>query len=126
MQKVTVHESGPLFNGQALAALKAFLPAAEAAVADRGVNLVHDRLGTVLKHPTGYYESRVVTDRVSDGHAVTDGGVVYGPWLEGVSSRNQATRFKGYATFRKVTQKLDREAVQIATVVLRPFLSRMN
>jgi len=32
---------------------------------------------------------------------VSDGGYLYGPWLEGTSQRNKSTRFKGYGTFRK-------------------------
>ena len=32
---------------------------------------------------------------------------VYGPWLEGTSSRNQTTRFKGYAAFRRTAQFME-------------------
>lgn len=35
---------------------------------------------------------------------IHDGGVVYGPWLEGTSGRNQTTRFKGYRSFRQTAQ----------------------
>lgn len=38
---------------------------------------------------------------------ISDSNSVYGPWLEGVSSRNQATRFRGYHIFRKTKEKLD-------------------
>jgi hypothetical protein len=31
---------------------------------------------------------------------------VYGPWLEGVGSRNNTTRFKGYHAFRNAAQAL--------------------
>lgn len=36
-------------------------------------------------------------------------GAIYGPWLEGTGSRNQTTRFKGYSSFRKTAQWLDKE-----------------
>ena len=59
---------------------------------------------------TGNYR-RNISGRVSSGVGIiTDGGVVYGPWLEGVSNRNQTTRFKGYGAFRKVQAELDRKA----------------
>jgi hypothetical protein len=45
---------------------------------------------------------------------LTDGGVVYGPWLEGVSSRNNSSRFKGYHTFRMVLQEMDKKSEEIA------------
>ena len=44
---------------------------------------------------------------------LTDGNVLYGPWLEGTGSRNQTTRFKGYASFRRTGQWLEKEAPRI-------------
>lgn len=41
---------------------------------------------------------------------ITDGGVIYGPWLEGTSSRNETTRFKGYASFRKTVEWLSTQS----------------
>ena len=49
--------------------------------------------------------------RFTSGYMVHDSGLVYGPWLEGVGSRNApVTRFKGYSMFRKVAQQLERKA----------------
>lgn len=65
---------------------------------------------THFKQPTGYYESNVRIRNTSTGHEVWDGGrggPVYGPWLEGVGSRNNTTRFKGYHAFRKAAQALE-------------------
>lgn len=75
---------------------------------------VRSRLRMVLQNPTGYYESRVMVSNVGGGVEVSDGGVVYGPWLEGTSSRNGRTRFKGYQTFRKVMQDQQKKVVQSA------------
>ena len=38
---------------------------------------------------------------------IDDGGVVYGPWLEGTSTRNATTRFRGYGSFRRTAQWLN-------------------
>jgi hypothetical protein len=126
MTSVDVDYSGPIFDGRAAAAVTAFCHAAEHDIAQRGVNLVHAALGTSLRHPTGYYESHVVSDRSGSGYEVTDGGVVYGPWLEGVGSRNRTTRFKGYASFRRASATLDREAEGVAERTLPPYLARMQ
>lgn len=107
---MTVTMSGPLFDGRAEPLIEHFLTDAEEDIAQEGENRVHARLGQVLRHPTGYYESRVQTDRSVGDISVTDSGVIYGPWLEGVSRRNQTTPFKGYHTFRIVGQQLDADA----------------
>ena len=47
------------------------------------------------------------------------GGAVYGPWLEGVGSRNATTRFKGYWAFRKATSALDHAIEEIGDRLFR-------
>lgn len=118
--------SGPLFNGEAQKAIKDFQTAAEDAIGDYAVNEIQAELGKVLKNPTGYYKSKIVTDRQSDDNRVHDSGVVYGPWLEGVGSRNKSSRFKGYATFRRVTQRINAQAASVAERVLPRYLERMK
>lgn len=54
-----------------------------------------------FKHPTPYYETQVVVDRASKQRVIHDSGVIYGPWLAGVGSRNATSRFKGYAHWRR-------------------------
>jgi hypothetical protein len=117
---------GPIFDGRAQAAVTAYCHDAEQEVARDGVNMVRRELGHVLKHPTGYYESHIQTERAHGGVAVTDGDVIYGPWLEGVGSRNRTTRFKGYFTFRKVSQEVERKAGSTAERVLHKYLGRMQ
>ncbi|WP_152644882.1 hypothetical protein [Kitasatospora griseola] len=106
-----VHTAGPVFNGTASPLVTRYTQAGVQELADWADGEVHRVLGQVLRHPTGYYESRVTVNRVSgDSIAITDGGVVYGPWLEGISSRNDATRFKGYGTFRRVKERVEKRA----------------
>jgi hypothetical protein len=105
---------GPLFTGALNAAVDRKVHEIEDVVAQRAVNMVQAQLSNVLQHPTGYYESKIRTDRVTQGVSVNDDMVIYGPWLEGVGSRNKTTRFKGYATFRLVGQRVNSEAVTLA------------
>lgn len=69
------------------------------AVASQASSNVHRILNERIKKPTPYYETQIRTDRVVNDRVVHDSGVVYGPWLEGVSERNRQTRFKGYHAF---------------------------
>ena len=126
MDGVDVDLRGPIFEGRAPQIVDAFCREVEEEVADHGVNLVHAELSHVLRNPTGYYESRIQTDRAVGDVAVTDGGVVYGPWLEGVGSRNHSTRFKGYATFRRVAPRLEDASGGIAERVLHKYLGRLG
>ena len=117
---------GPLFDGRAGAAVAAFCDEAEEEIGQYGVNVIRIELGTVLKHPTGRYQSQIQTDQVVGDLAINDNGIIYGPWLEGVGSRNKTTRFKGYFTFRRMTQVIQREAAGIAEKALPRFLRRMG
>jgi len=87
---------------------------------------VRSTLGRVLQHPTGYYESRVVADYRSRPPSVHDSRVVYGPWLEGIGSRNATTRFKGYHTFRLVAQRLQGRVVTITAPVFDHAVAELN
>lgn len=125
--EIRVRTSGPVFDGRAHRAVAAFLLAATGAVAGEGVNLVQAAGRASYKHPTGYYEGHIVTDMAQpDSTIVWDSDVVYGPWLEGLGSRNSSTRFKGYATFRKTTPVLAKRAGPIAYRILDRYVSRMN
>lgn len=117
---------GPVFDGRAAHAAHDLVQHLEEKLAQEGYNDVRRELGHVLKHPTGYYESRIQTDNLGGESVIHDGGVIYGPWLEGVGSRNRSTRFKGYFTFRKVAQRLNSRSELIARVIVPRYLRRMN
>lgn len=110
----TFQLSGPLFDGRLEAAVARAVEEAERDIADYGVLIVREELGHVLRNPTGYYESQIQTDTARSGIEVSDGGVVYGPWLAGSSERNRSTRFKGYQHWRAARQRLQGAAVEIA------------
>lgn len=119
--EVRVLATGPLFDGRAARSVARFVDDARDTIAARGEDLVLAQLGMVLRHPTGYYEGEITTDRVTpDTDRVSDGGVVYGPWLEGVGSRNSpVTRFPGYGHWRRVKQQIADEAPGIAQQLLQ-------
>lgn len=124
---MSTDQHGPVFDGRAPAAVTAFIDEAEREIARVGVNIVQTQLDRVLRHPTGYYRSQIQTDRAGGDAVVTDGGVVYGPWLAGVGSRNApATRFRGYNHWRLATQRIQALAKNVAERVLPKYLNRMG
>ena len=111
---VTILTSGPLFT-------KGSGPVREAGkkiVADlvaRGESEVKRQLFPGHGLDTGNYRRNINGQIVRDLNGlVHDNNVVYGPWLEGVSSRNDRTRFKGYRMFRNARQTVQRIARGVA------------
>lgn len=115
-----LHRKGPIFTNPT-ARVARFLIEAKEDVGNETVRLIKQRLGAVLRNPTGYYESQIQNDRKSNDFFVTDNNVVYGSWLEGTSSRNKTTRFKGYRTFRLTKQEIERNMPKL----LRPHVQRL-
>ena len=142
-----VRASGPMFDGTADSDLQRGIVEARHRVAAEGEKLVHqafagqirvDRgrfLGSVTTtdqtrtytSPGGHkaYTMTVTVDSSADTVVTTD-LATYGPWLEGVGSRNQTTRFKGYHGFRMASQTLDGMAGHIAEEALAPYIGEMN
>ncbi len=54
---------------------------------------------------------------------LSDGGVVYGPWLE---SGRSSTRFRGYASFRKTKDFLNKERVRMGNKAIRVTVRKLN
>jgi hypothetical protein len=55
----------------------------------------HGFLDTSIRHPTPYYETQPVMQERGGAAVVHDRGIVYGPWLEGVGSRNKSDALQG-------------------------------
>lgn len=115
---MTVTETGPIFDGRLERAVAVGVDEAEQAIAQDGVNITRTELAHVLQHPTGHYQGVIQTERAMSDWAVTDGGIVYGPWLAGVSQRNRSTRFKGYAHWRRASQRLQARAADVASPII--------
>ena len=130
---INVDISGPLFKKGA----KITRDAMEDAVQEL-VELGEDRLDRGLRpRPAGVYLSaqQARPGKASTGHyrrnvsgevqglrgRIDDGGVVYGPWLE-----LGGGRFKGYATFRRVGQWLEKKADDVLEKHVRKAVQRMR
>ncbi len=123
--EIKIDAKGPLANGRAIPMVLDTADDIEDEVGERADHLVHQRLHGVLRQPTGRFESTVHAVRKS-GDVVVDGeGTIYGRWLEGVGSRNRTTRFKGYATFRRVGQEVEHDANRISERQVRQLGRRL-
>jgi hypothetical protein len=138
-----VRLSGPLFDGRAERAAQRGADAIRSRLAAEGDKLAAGMLAASVRHhgsgraeraatdtsssrvyQTGKYTMPVVVDRSET--VVTSDLATYGPWLEGTGSRNHTTRFKGYNSFRRAGQALDRAAGGIADETMRPYIREMN
>lgn len=117
---ISLRLKGPIVEGRAPAIVKAMTEIALEELADYTRFEVLMQLDSVLVNPTGYYESQIVADRVApDIYSINDSGVIYGPWLEGVGSRNYpVTKFAGYHTFRIVRNRMAQKAMAVAEAAI--------
>lgn len=133
---VTAQLSGGFFRGDAGSEVEAMLRATVDEVMETGVNRLDEVLrprpkGVYLsvseagrgKASTGHYRRSLHAERRGFGGVIDDSGVVYGPWLEGTSSRNQTTRFKGYRSFQKTGSWLQGQVVGILSGQVRRLIA---
>lgn len=118
--------TGPLFTGAAEKALKELVLEVPMLIGTKALSEVQMLLDQSIVHATPYYETQVHVERRVLDVSVNDRGVVYGPWLEGTGSRNESSRFKGYASFRRATQATQMRAAEFAQIAVTRAMGRMN
>ena len=125
MLKTSTHMKGPFFDGRTKKTVSEFRTHAQRDIANSARDMIRRELLVVPKFPTGYYRRHISVLKKGSAYTVHDSGVVYGPWLEGVSERNRTTRFKGYSFFRRAWQRFNKAAGPIAEQILRQYVGRM-
>lgn len=101
---ISIGMDGPLFDDRLEEAISRGLDRGRDAVGAKALMYWMTNLDSSIRHPTPYYETQVTVQDISTETIVHDRGIIYGPWLEGVGSRNLTTRFKGYASLRRAYQ----------------------
>lgn len=104
-----VQVSGPIFDGRAEIALKQACNESERRIAILGASMLRQFAARMFRRESNppYYRFKVEAKQDMPGWKVWDQDVVYGPWLEGVGSRNRTTRFKGYRLFRITAARMN-------------------
>jgi hypothetical protein len=122
-----VNTTGPWFDGRVRHHTRELLDEAVWAVAAEAEAEVGQLLDASIRNPTPYYETQITRERISDQEAsVHDRGIVYGPWLEGVGSRNLTTRFKGYFSFRRAAQAVQQRLPQVVRPAVMAFIRKVT
>lgn len=124
--RVYVEYRGPFFTGRIPPIVREWLATAVAKVTEMTWAELHSQMDSKFRHPTGYFESRMVEVPVTSLRRVIEDPVIYGNWLEGTSKRNEGNRFKGYKIWRRTRQKMQKLAKPIAQESLDLFIGRMN
>jgi len=122
--RINVDVSGPLFDGRIDSIIRDWLDETKKDVADMGVReldaIVMDKSG----QSTGYYQSQITTRVIRYNDVLITDPVIYGPWLEGASRRNDSTPFKGYHLWRRTRQRLRRTFKDVAQKRLEEYYLR--
>ena len=121
---VTVTVSGPWFEHREL--FGEMVEAMQYRVAAAALERVQFNLDRSIRYPTPYYETQIMMQAAVSDLVVHDRGIAYGNWLEGVSSRNQATSFKGYHSFRRAADEVERQAPQICEQVANHYVAKLQ
>ena len=102
-------------------------------IAVLGARWVKNQLVKGHGFQTGYLKGSVGGGLVKNFHAQIDAGelhkgknVVYASWVEGVSSRNKSTSFKGYKMFHKVAKKLQTQPKEVKEIMEHSIRRRLN
>jgi hypothetical protein len=124
---IEIRVSGALFDGRMRALIAAMIDDMKYAVASQVLADWQLNMDRSFQHPTPYYETQVTVQPVGEDYMVHDRGIVYGPWVEGTSSRNSTTRFKGYASLRRAVDGVrQHKADQICQRIAREYARRWN
>lgn len=112
---INVRLMGPTVQGLAAPILDKALQGAVHEVADYTKFQIMITEESTFQNPTGYYTSQTTLMQMSPyAYSVNDGGVIYGPWLEGIGSRNApVTRFPGYHIYRKTKNSIAQKSKAI-------------
>ena len=137
--KTTVELQGNFFKPIAPHLLEGFVQKGIEDLVQIGEGFLMDRLkpqsggGVYLNTPpsqggsTGNYRRNISTSVKTLSARIDDGGVIYGPWLEGITSRNGSRpRFPGYSSFRKASQKMEKDRDGVFRKTLNEYVRKMN
>lgn len=131
-QTIRVATSGPLFNGVAEAELATAVEAVKRELAEYAEFQWQMNMTESFQNPSSppRYQSHVNVHPRGSDLVVDDGypgsGLLYGPWLEGVGSRNATSRFKGYFALRRAANSVSQKTAAIAAPIISAFTRKAN
>lgn len=124
MSNVTM--TGPIFSPNVESQTKEEIRAIERELAKEGIGMVREQLHPGHGYVSGDFRRSITASRKTLNTTIYPRLWVIGLWLEGVGSRNDTTRFKGYAIFRKAREVLARESDDIAQRGVAKLVKKLN
>jgi hypothetical protein len=99
---------GVVLEGKGGPIMREFFDKAKTLVAKTGQDELKQRASSAPKHPKGRFSDSIVVKDFAKGRTIMADypQTLYGPWLEGTSTRNESTRFKGYRMFKLTRGRL--------------------
>ena len=123
---------GALFNGVAEAELAAAEAAVQREIAEYAEFQWQMNMTESFQNPSDppRYQSHVNILQREGDLVVNDGwpgsGLQYGPWLEGVGSRNATSSFKGYRSMERARNSVAQKTDAIAQPIIDKFIAAAN
>lgn len=126
-----VEFSGPMFDGRAVVQLGEMCKDVQKTVAEAAEDTWQSLMDASFRHSTGAYQEHVNIARSGPDLVVNDGWpesrLEYGPWLEGVGSRNSpVTRFPGYHSLSRAAAETERNVPALAQPVVDRHVEEIN
>lgn len=133
MIAISVSLHGPVAEGYSDTIIDDYVDDMVWEVGAQGLANVNTVLNTSIQNPTPYYETQTTLNwgvfaGAGANVIVHDRGIIYGPWLEGIGSRNfPKTSFRGYHAFEKGAIALnDGQALRVAEAVLTRYMPKLR
>ncbi len=126
--ELSLNERGLFLEGRDGPVVRKFFEDAKQLVSKAGEDQVRQRVGRRAKHPTGSFAGAVHTKDFKKGRTIQADypQILYGPWLEGTSTRNTSTRFRGYSMFRLTRTWLRRNYMTLIQDLLNDAIAELN
>jgi hypothetical protein len=122
--------TGPIADGTAIKACAEWAERVTGRLGDEAVDLLGKFPMDKTGRARGGFEENLHAVRKSPVRVDVRGpqvkGVAWSSWLEGTSSRNQSTKFKGYHLFRKTRAELDKRSPEIGQAVLDELMPELG
>jgi len=129
--EMDVEMRGAWFRNRHDPVVREFNEKAKTLVTKHGQDEVQQRIrkqATRSKRSTGAFAKAVVVKDFAKGRTVIAEypQVLYGPWLEGTSTRNESTRFKGYRAFKLTRGRLRKNVGDLVQDLFREAVAKLN
>lgn len=130
-EEINVSYKGPLFDGQAEEAMARMAQEIQSEVAKAAEDTWQSFMDSSFRHSTGAYQSHVNIAKRGDYLVVNDGWpesrLEYGPWLEGIGSRNSpVTRFPGYFALHRAAVMVQGDLDGITQPIVDKYVAEAN